>query len=37
MQLLLQKKVAVSAMARIMGVHRTPLASDITSRRLRGR
>jgi putative DNA-invertase from lambdoid prophage Rac len=36
-QLLLQKKVAVSAIARIMGVHRTTMASYITSRRLRGR
>jgi putative DNA-invertase from lambdoid prophage Rac len=33
--LLLQKKVAVSAIARILGVHRTTMASYITSRRLR--
>jgi DNA invertase Pin-like site-specific DNA recombinase len=36
-QLLLQKRGAVSAIARIMGVHRTTMASDITSRGLRGR
>ena len=34
-QMLLQKHVAVSAIARIMGVHRTTMASYITSRRLR--
>jgi DNA invertase Pin-like site-specific DNA recombinase len=36
-QLLLQKQVAVSAIARIMGVHRTTMASYITSRHLRER
>jgi DNA invertase Pin-like site-specific DNA recombinase len=36
-QLLLQKQIAVSAIARIMGVHRTTMASYITSRRLRER
>ncbi len=36
-QLLLQKKVTVSAIVRIMGVHRTTMASYITSRRLRVR
>lgn len=33
-QMLLQKKVAVAAIARIMGVHRTTMASYIASRRL---
>jgi putative DNA-invertase from lambdoid prophage Rac len=36
-QMLLQKKVAVSAIARIMGVHRTTMTGYITSRGLRGR
>ena len=35
-QMLLQKRVAVSAIARIMGVHRTTMTSYITSRHLRG-
>jgi DNA invertase Pin-like site-specific DNA recombinase len=34
-QMLLQKKVAVAAIARIMGVHRTTMATYITSRHLR--
>ena len=36
-RLLLQKKVAVAAIARIMGVHRTTMAHYVTSRRLRER
>jgi hypothetical protein len=35
-QMLLQKKVAVAAIARIMGVHRTTMAHYIQSRSLAG-